>query len=331
VLSDACRLPPAAIRQVFSDAISSIFSLPPQESCPIGEVLANALQPRALLSAEELTSVREQLSDAYAAQGLYSRAARALAAVPLESASCRASSNEYRARAFLRIAMLYLEDDEIAAADSFLNRATSLLASIDDPLLHGMQKASLARILDTRRKFLEACIQYYQLSTLPSLSDADRAHALQSAAVCAVLAKAGPRRTRMLATLVKDERSSTVPAYKMLERVYANRIVRPQHVEEFTQQLKEHQKATSLDQAVLEHNISAAATVYANLRIDALARLLGVDVIRAERAVTRMVMEDRLDATVDQVAGIVRFEKRGLGDGLQDLNARIANVSSLLV
>lgn len=38
---------------------------------------------------------------------------------------------------------------------------------------------------------------------------------------CAILAKAGPQRSRMLAMLYKDERSSKLEIYSILEKMYA--------------------------------------------------------------------------------------------------------------
>lgn len=49
--------------------------------------------------------------------------------------------------------------------------------------------------------------------------------ALRAAITCCILAAAGPQRSRMLATLYKDERSARTPLYPMLEKVYLERIL----------------------------------------------------------------------------------------------------------
>ena len=71
-----------------------------------------------------------------------------------------------------------------------------------------------ARILDSKRKFLDAGTRYYQLSQLQgksfgerTVSEAELILALQQAITCAVLAPAGPQRSRLLGTLYKDELS----------------------------------------------------------------------------------------------------------------------------
>lgn len=73
---------------------------------------------------------------------------------------------------------------------------------------HGVQ-VCYARILDSKRKFLEAASRYYELSQLPSnmqgkaIDEEELIMALKSAITCTILAAAGPLRSRMLSTLYK--------------------------------------------------------------------------------------------------------------------------------
>ena len=64
---------------------------------------------------------------------------------------------------------------------------------------------------------MKAALRYYELSQI--VSEAERLEALQYAAICAILASAGPQRSRMLATLYKDERSSKLEIYPILEKM----------------------------------------------------------------------------------------------------------------
>ena len=66
-----------------------------------------------------------------------------------------------------------------------------------------MCKVCYARILDSKRKFLEAGTRYYQLSQLQgksfgalTVSEAELTQALLQAVTCAILAPAGPQRSR---------------------------------------------------------------------------------------------------------------------------------------
>ena len=94
-------------------------------------------------------------------------------------------------------------------------------------------KVCYARILDSKRKFLEAGTRYYQLSQLQgksfgalTVSEAELTQALLQAVTCAILAPAGPQRSRLLGTLYKDERSSRLPSHGVLERMFMERLLR---------------------------------------------------------------------------------------------------------
>lgn len=54
--------------------------------------------------------------------------------------------------------------------------------------------------------------------------------ALSAAVTCCILASAGPQRSRVLATLYKDERISRLPSFNFLEKVFFERILRKQEV-----------------------------------------------------------------------------------------------------
>ncbi len=108
--------------------------------------------------------------------------------------------------------------------------------------------------------------------------------------ICTILGAAGPQRSRVLATLFKDERCASLPSYTMLSQVYLGRILRPDAVAAFAALLRPHQLAlggdglTVLDRAVIEHNLAAAAKLYTDVELGELGTLL----VRA-RAVLRVV------------------------------------------
>ncbi len=57
----------------------------------------------------------------------------------------------------------------------------------------------------------------------------------------------GQQRSRMLATLFKDERCQQLAAYGILEKMYLDRIIRGNLLQEFAAMLMPHQKATTGD------------------------------------------------------------------------------------
>ena len=62
------------------------------------------------------------------------------------------------------------------------------------------------------------------------VSEDDLESALQAAIKCTILAAAGPQRSRMLATLYKDERCAKMPLYPFLEKVFLERILQKAEV-----------------------------------------------------------------------------------------------------
>lgn len=52
----------------------------------------------------------------------------------------------------------------------------------------------------------------------------------------------GQQRSRMLATLFKDERCQQLPAYSILEKMYLDRIIRRSELQEFEALMQTHQK-----------------------------------------------------------------------------------------
>lgn len=67
----------------------------------------------------------------------------------------------------------------------------------------------------------------------------------------------GQQRSRMLATLFKDERCQQLATYGILEKMYLDRIIRGNQLQEFAAMLMPHQKATTAD-GESNHNLDAS-------------------------------------------------------------------------
>eukprot|EP00180_Rhodochaete_pulchella_P002347 Plantae.Rhodophyta-Rhodochaete_pulchella.ctg3551.p2 GENE.Plantae.Rhodophyta-Rhodochaete_pulchella.ctg3551~~Plantae.Rhodophyta-Rhodochaete_pulchella.ctg3551.p2 ORF type:complete len:167 (-),score=30.62 Plantae.Rhodophyta-Rhodochaete_pulchella.ctg3551:589-1089(-) len=117
----------------------------------------------------------------------------------------------------------------------------------------------------------------------------------------------------MLAVLYKDERSRSLPTFGLLESLHMERLIRRGDVEAYAKTLKPHQLAqmsdgsTVLDRAVVEHNLVAASRIYDNVRFDELGRLLEISAEQAEKTAARMIYEQRLEGSLDQVSGMLYF------------------------
>jgi hypothetical protein len=70
-----------------------------------------------------------------------------------------------------------LEDDEAVDAETFVNKASPLMNSVSlDLSLQLRYRVTYARVLDANRKFIEAAIRYYELSTITNFNVYPAAH-----------------------------------------------------------------------------------------------------------------------------------------------------------
>ncbi|KAL1396798.1 hypothetical protein pipiens_010255 [Culex pipiens pipiens] len=235
--------------------------------------------------------------------------------IPLETGQ-KPYSLDYKLETYLKIARLYLEDEDPVQAEAFINRASILQADSKDEKLQILFEVCYARVLDYRRKFIEAAQRYNELSYRTIVDEGERMTALKKALICTVLASAGQQRSRMLATLFKDERCQHLPAYSILEKMYLDRIIRRSELQDFEALLQAHQKAstvdgsTILDRAVFEHNLLSASKLYNNITFDELGSLLEIQPNKAERIASQMITEGRMNGYIDQIDGVVHFETR---------------------
>ena len=161
-----------------------------------GKHALEALEPRVVSFEDQDALIREILADAYQEQEDYIEAAKVLQGIQLES-SQRKISDDAKIRIWVRICRLYLEEDDTTSAESYLNRAKSLLPhTVEDKELHLIFRLSQARILDSQRKFLEASQAYHVVSLSVALAEEERNKVLSKAITCAILAPAGPQRSR---------------------------------------------------------------------------------------------------------------------------------------
>ncbi|CAO3662684.1 unnamed protein product [Rhizopus stolonifer] len=273
-------------------------------------------QPRAVSFEELLSQLREKLADVYEKEEDNLEAARTLQGIPLDSGH-RAISDDYKLQVYMRIVKLFLEEDEAVQAEVYLNRAALLIACSDDDFLLLTYKLSQARILDAKRKFLEASSKYHELSYVGKIPEDERILCLTAAVQCAVLAGAGPQRSRTLATLYKDERTHQLNSYSVLEKTFMEHIIRPEEVSVFVSTLKPHHLArladntTVFDRAIIEHNLLSASKIYNNIQLDELARLLNVSSEQAEQIAARMIGENRMVGSIDQLDSLISFESGG--------------------
>ncbi|KAJ6880782.1 COP9 signalosome complex subunit 4-like isoform X1 [Populus alba x Populus x berolinensis] len=342
-------VPLVVSRQLLQTFAHELGRLEPETQKEIAHYTLAQIQPRVVSFEEQVLIIREKLAELYESEQQWSKAAQMLSGIDLDS-GMRVIDDSFRLSKCVQIARLYLEDDDAVNAEAFINKASFLVSSSQHEVLNLQYKVCYARILDLKRKFLEAALRYYDISQIEKRQIEDETideealeQALSAAVTCTILAAAGPQRSRVLATLYKDERCSNfslthshtlMAAYctivsvfnftifhtqclsSFISRnlVYLERILRKPEIDAFSEELKAHQKAllpdnfTVLDRAMIEHNLLSASKLYTNISFGELGTLLGIPPHKAEKIASRMIYEDRMRGSIDQVEAVIHFE-----------------------
>eukprot|EP01031_Cornospumella_fuschlensis_P028426 gene28426-34317_t len=342
--------------------ISRILSddVPPQISRPVVLHFANQIRPLSPEHYEDVANhslivmkqcpinldeanfvLRDQLCNYYIQTGQFSDAAQILAGVNVESTT-RVFTEEEKVDIYIKCAEAYLEDEAAVEAEVFMNKASPYMNSITAWTLQLRYKATLARVLDANRKFAEAALKYYELSTLKheSLVTEELLELYVKSIVCTILSKSGVQRNRMLQILSNDPRfldlevSAKFNAHHiMVNKMTAEHIITADECKRFEEFLSDHHKVLGvggeslLERGVREHNVLSISKLYCNIYFSELGRLLNVDENRAEKIVATMISEGRLRGRIDQVEGGVLFEDGSKeGVGLADINSQIQSI-----
>ena len=265
--------------------------------------------------ADASATIRELVATAHETNEDFADAAKTLAEIPLDSSQRKVSDHD-RAQIWIRIVRNFLEVEDSTAAEMYVNKLKNIMHTVSNPDLMLHFKLSQARIQDAKRDFLSAAQRYHEISFSPAIAEEERLHTLSMAIKCAILAPAGPMRSRTLGRLYKDERSPQLDEFGILEKMFLDRLLSQEEVDKFAEGLQPHQLATTSDgstvlaKAVVEHNLLGASRLYDNIRFEALGSLLGLDADKAEQTTARMIEQGRLVGRMDQLDGIVWFEER---------------------
>jgi len=322
-------------RQLLTEISTILQNLEDSVSKAVSHYTLDKVAPRVISFEEQVGSIRQHLADIYEREQNWKQAAITLVGIPLETGQ-KPYTVDYKLETYLKIARLYLEDEDHIQGEAYINRSTPLQAKTKNVELQIVYKVCQGRVLDYKRKFIEAAQKYNELSYKTAIHESERMTALRSATICAILASAGQQRSRMLATLYKDERSQQLPCFNILEKMYLDRLIKRAELVEFESLLQTHQKATMADgstilnHAVVEHNILAASKLYNNITFAGLGALLEIPQEKAERVASKMITENRLLGYIDQIDSIVHFETREVLDSwdkqIQHLCFQVNNV-----
>ncbi|KAI9669093.1 MAG: hypothetical protein M1831_000685 [Alyxoria varia] len=319
-----------SVRPLLSSFIQNLSSCPSSDvKVAVARVALSLIQPRVVSFEEQDAQLKYLLADAHEANEEFKDSALALASINLNTSS-RATDETEKAQIWVRIARCYLEEEDPVGAATNINKAKQVIHLVKSPELRVQYHLSQARILDSQRNFLDAANAYHTISYEPAVDEDDRLRSLNAAITCAVLAPAGPLRSRTLAKLYKDDRAPRVEDYGILEKIFLDRMVTAEEVSSFASKLSEHQRAktadgnTVVERAMLDHNLLGASRMYLNISIDDLGSLLGVSGERAEQYAAQMIEQGRLRGHIDQIDRRIFFEGQNTGQksrmGTQSLN-----------
>lgn len=329
ILSD--EVPIAFARQVLQLIAKRMEDLSNDEVLELGLHICEKISGRVVSFEEEDLVIRDQIAEVYNAKKDYTQAARTLAALHIESGNRTWTVKEKVAK-YVQIAEYYLEDDDAVSAESWISKATMIVHEADDLELDLRARVCNARIYDSKRKFLHAAIAFYNLSQsgVHGVAESELLQLLNCAMTCAILGKAGPQRSRILATIYKDERSRGLANFEIVEKMFMDRILRKPEVEKFAEGLLPHQMArvnedfTVLDKAMIEHNMIAISKIYNNITFEQLGSLLEITAQKAEEIIASMITEKRVKAVLDQLSGTVEFTNES--EVLHTWDAQITSV-----
>lgn len=301
------------LRSLLIQLVSALEKLDDETKIDVGNHVLTKLSEQSASFEEQNTQIRAMIAAAHELQEDWKAAAEVLAGIQLDSPQRKFTSEE-KARYWIRIIRNYLEDDNTANAETYLNKYKNISHQVKDPELQVHFQLSQARILDARRDFLGAAKGYQNLSMNFSIEEEERLHCLSRSIICAVLAPAGPLRGRALKTLYTDERTTGREEFSILEKMFLNRLISPAEVDKFAEGLLPHQKAqtqdgsTVLAKAMSEHNLIGTSRLYNNIGFDELGEILGVSGDRAESMTAAMIESGRLVGRIDQIDRYIFFE-----------------------
>ena len=212
-------------RQLLSDVATHLTKVEDSISKAVSHYALEMVQPRVISFEDQVGAIRQHLADIYEREQNWRQAAEVLVGIPLETGQ-KQYSVAYKLETYLKIARLYLEDEDPVQGEAYINRAAQLQTQSKDEHLQIIYKVCQGRLLDYKRKFIEAASRYNELSYKTIIHEEERMTALKNAMICTILAAAGQQRNRMLATLYKDERCQQLPAFNVLEKMYLDRLIK---------------------------------------------------------------------------------------------------------
>ena len=146
-------------RQLLSEVGSTLVQLEDSVSKAVSHFTLEVVQPRVISFEDQVGAIRQHLADIYEREQNWCQAAKVLVGIPLETGQ-KQYSVDYKLETYLKIARLYLEDEDPVQGEAYINRAAQLQTQTKNDDLQIIYKVCQGRVLDYKRKFIEAASRF---------------------------------------------------------------------------------------------------------------------------------------------------------------------------
>ena len=133
-------------RQLLTELSKIVTELPAPLSQATCLYMLEKVQPRVVSFEDQIVAIRQHLAALYESEQRWREAADILSGIPLETGQ-KQYAPEFKLQTYLKIARLYLEDDDPVQAEGSINRATLLQNETTNEELQILYKFCYARVL----------------------------------------------------------------------------------------------------------------------------------------------------------------------------------------
>jgi hypothetical protein len=216
-------------------------------------------------------------------------------------------------RHLLRIGEDFLAAEDCSSAFSYLNKMTGRIFTRSTPT-DLLERFYIFKgdIQIHRLSFIEAAMSFISLWKIAR--DANRKlYAVRIACICLILAPISRRRTNFLQQILEDETTKSLDVYFMVDLIIRGKFIDRQARDEFAKRvgpkIANYSALNALDRSSTQHNVSVAQHMYASVKIQRLAQLIGDSADQVTRQLVDMIAAKVLRATIDQTEDVVIFSE----------------------
>ena len=139
-------------RQLLSDVASQLVKIDDTISKVVSHYTLEVVQPRVISFEDQVGAIRQHLADIYEREQNWRQAAQVLVGIPLETGQ-KQYTVDYKLETYLKIARLYLEDEDPVQGEAYINRAAQLQTQTKDDHLQIIYKVQCLQLLFEQTPF----------------------------------------------------------------------------------------------------------------------------------------------------------------------------------